>query len=267
MIGHVIHGRGPRRVIALHGWFGDHRIYDPMLSGFDEDEYSFALLDQRGYGLSRDQGGPANVDAVARDAASLADDLGWTRFFVIGHSMGGKVALRLAANCPDRIEAVVAITPVWAAAAPFDTDTLALFRAAAANPDAREGIIRHSTSGRLPDAWYARLVRDSFATATQEAFAGYFESWALDDFAVEARALTLPVLTIVGAHDQAITTQVIEATWLDGLAAARMQVITEAGHYPMQETPLTLAGLVTDFLADASGGHVDLQKSTAEYMK
>ena len=48
MIGHVIYGRGPRRVLVLHGWFGDHRVYWPMLGGCDEADYCFALVDQRG---------------------------------------------------------------------------------------------------------------------------------------------------------------------------------------------------------------------------
>ena len=249
MIGHVIYGRGPRRVLVLHGWFGDHRVYWPMLGGFDEADYCFALMDQRGYGLSRDQGGPTDIDTIARDAARLADELGWKRYAVMGHSMGGKAALRLALNCPDRVDAVVAITPVWAGAAPFDSSAMALFRAAAEDPAAREAIIRHSTSSRLPDAWYARLVRNSGETATKEAFASYFESWALDDFADECRSVRLPVLTIVGARDQAITPQVVTATWLHSLAAARMEVIADAGHYPMQEAPLSLARLVTDFFA------------------
>src|SRR5579863_3578299 len=71
-IGHVVYGRGPVHAVVIHGWF----------------------YDCRGYGASREMGGPFDMDTVAADALSLASHLQWERFSLVGHSMGGKAALR-----------------------------------------------------------------------------------------------------------------------------------------------------------------------------
>jgi len=247
VIGHALHGHGHCRVLALHGWFGDHHAYDPIVPLLATEGYSLALMDQRGYGLSRDRDGPCDIATIAADALALADHLGWERFSVIGHSMGGKAALRLAASAPDRVQAVAAITPVWAGAAPFDAEALALFRAAATETGAREAIIRHSTSDRLADEWYAALVRESTIAARVEPFAAYFESWALDDFADAVQGLAVPVQVIVGAHDQAITPELVKATWCAALADTRLAVLAGAGHYPMQENPVALVRVLVEF--------------------
>src|SRR5258705_2700477 len=102
MIGHFIHGHGPERALVLHGWFGDWRVFEPMLPALDESRFTFAFMDYRGYGLSKTLGGPFDIPTVAGDAAALADRLEWETFNLVGHSMGGKAALRLAADRPRR---------------------------------------------------------------------------------------------------------------------------------------------------------------------
>jgi pimeloyl-ACP methyl ester carboxylesterase len=89
-IAHIIHGHGPVRVIALHGWFADHTAFDALLPALDPARFTIALPDYRGYGASRPSSGPFNLDTVADDALALADRLGWARFAVMGHSMGAR---------------------------------------------------------------------------------------------------------------------------------------------------------------------------------
>src|SRR5258707_10372658 len=128
MIGHFIHGHGPERALVLHGWFGDWRVFEPMLPALDESRFTFAFMDYRGYGLSKTLGGPFDIPTIAGDAAALADYLQWETFNVVGHSMGGKAALRLAADHPRRGRRDLALTPAWARRASLDQATLAIFR-------------------------------------------------------------------------------------------------------------------------------------------
>jgi len=119
-IGHVVHGRGPVRAVVIHGWFYDWHVFEPMLPALDPAVFSLAFMDCRGYGSSRAMTGAFDIDTIAADALELASHLGWERFAVVGHSMGGKAALRVAANAPHRVTRILALTPVWAGAAPFD---------------------------------------------------------------------------------------------------------------------------------------------------
>ena len=53
MIGYRLVGNGANRIVVLHGWLGDSSVFDPMLPALDGDRFSFAFLDYRGYGRSR----------------------------------------------------------------------------------------------------------------------------------------------------------------------------------------------------------------------
>src|SRR5919202_5987891 len=128
MIGHTLHGHGPVRVIALHGWLGDGSVFAPMLPAVDPERFTVAFLDYRGYGASKAIAGEYTLAEIAADAVALADALGWPCFHVLGHSMGGVAALRLALDAgADRVRRILAVTPVPASGVPFEGDALALF--------------------------------------------------------------------------------------------------------------------------------------------
>jgi pimeloyl-ACP methyl ester carboxylesterase len=247
-IGHIVHGRGPVRAVVLHGWFYDWRVFEPMLPALDPAVFSLAFMDYRGYGSSRTMTGAFDIDTIAADALELVSHLGWDRFALVGHSMGGKAALRLAANAPHRVTRILALTPVWAGAAPFDTQTLNLFRGAVGDVKLRAAILRQSTGGRLPVAWSRWLAEKSAESSTREAFGAYLESWALGDFADQIHGLPHETLVAVGAEDAGITVDAIKTTWMAGLPNARLQVLAECGHYPMLEQPLALAMIFERFL-------------------
>jgi pimeloyl-ACP methyl ester carboxylesterase len=54
----------------------------------------------------------------------FVDSLGWNEFAIVGHSMGGKAALLTTTLATKRVTRLCGITPVWAAPAPFDAETL-----------------------------------------------------------------------------------------------------------------------------------------------
>ena len=249
MVGHFIHGDGPVRAIVLHGWLGDWSVFAPMLPALDPTVFSLAFMDCRGYGASKAAPGPYDMATVAADAERLADELKWSQFAVVGHSMGGKAALQLAVNASERVTRILALNPVWAGPAPFDTDTLAFFRGAAGDIALRVAILDNTTGGRLPKAWSAGLASKSVQTSTCEAFAAYFESWALGDFAQQARNLSHETLVVVGGQDTGVTEADVRASWLAELPNARLHVLPESGHYPMLEAPPLLAALFERFLA------------------
>lgn len=247
-IGHWSVGHGPRRVLALHGWFGDETCFDPMRDALSLDEFTYAFMAYRGYGLSRQQRGEYTMKEIAADALALADALAWESFSLIGHSMGGMAVQRVLADAPRRVEKLVAVAPVPASGVAFDPESWKLFEGAARSLDNRRGIIDFSTGGRLSKAWIDRIARYSAETATVEAFAAYLSAWAKTDFHAEIAGKRLPVKVIIGAHDQALTEDAMKATYLAWYPNAELEVMANAGHYPMNETPAALATSIEAFL-------------------
>lgn len=242
-------GSGPTRVIALHGWFGSAQGWGDLPGLIDQDAYTYAFLDYRGYGARRDVDGRHTIEEIAGDAVTLADELGWNRFALVGHSMGGSAVLRVYANVPDRVSAVIGISPVPASGVPFDEQSWQLFDGAAENDANRFAIIDLTTGNRQSATWINQIVAHSVEASSRAAFGAYLASWAKYDFASELPTPTVPVKAIVGENDPALGPDTMRETWLKQLPGCELDVQTNAGHYPMYEAPV---GLITSIEATLS---------------
>lgn len=247
-LGYQKFGNGPHKVIALHGWFGDHTTYSPMRHALSADEFTYVFPAYRGYGLSRHMTGSYTNKEIAADVIALADELDWDTFSLIGHSMGGKAIQRVLVDAEKRVRKLVAVTAVPAAAMPFDDATWGLFDGAARNLDNRKTIINFSTGNRLSAAWVAHMANYSAQTATVEAFSGYLRAWAKEDFVGEVQGKKVPLRAIIGENDMSLTEEVMKGTFLAWFPNSELEIMANAGHYPMDETPVALATSIEAFL-------------------
>jgi pimeloyl-ACP methyl ester carboxylesterase len=193
--------------------------------------------------------GEFTVDEVAADALAVADDLGWDRFSVVGHSMGAKFAHRVLLAAPERVRALVGLNPVPAGATPFDEQGWALFSGAADNPGNRAAIIDFTTGNKLTKTFINRVVQHSLDHSTVEAFGAYLQAWARSDFSAQAKVdSATPVKLIVGVNDPALSADVVEQAWRVFFPEAELTILPDAGHYPMFESPVSLATSLEEFL-------------------
>ena len=247
---HHIVGHGPHRVIGLHGWFGDCHSFVPIESSLTGSDFQYAFMDYRGYGGTKNLRGAYTIDEIAADALALADARGYREFSLVGHAMGAKACERVLTLAPTRVRKIVAIAPVPASAVPLDAQAWTLYSSAADNPASRHAIIDYTTGRRLSKAWIERMVAYSLSHSTREAFAAYLPAWAKFDFSAEVKGKTQPVKVIVGINDAAITAELMKETYVAWYPNAELEVMPNAGHYPMEETPVALATSIERFLRD-----------------
>jgi pimeloyl-ACP methyl ester carboxylesterase len=244
---HVRIGDGDRKVMCLHGWFGSSTGWGKGTDSLDKSRFTYVFVDYRGYGERMDVAGEHTMAEISADVLALADDLGWDTFDVIGHSMGGKAAQRVLADSPERVRRMVGISPAPAIAPEFDEHTVEMFAGAAANDANRAEIIDHSTGNRLTQTWIDYMVAHSVERSTREAFGGYLNAWAKEDLSDAINGKQNPVKVIVGEYDP--VKEIMEATLLQYLPNSSLEVIPNAGHYSIFETPVVLATSVETFLA------------------
>ncbi|WP_394890506.1 alpha/beta fold hydrolase [Mesorhizobium sp. AaZ16] len=244
-------GNGGTRVVVSHGWMADHTLFDPLVELIDQDIFTYAFIDCRGYGARRDEEGPMTVEAAAEDAIAVANHLGWERFHVVGHSMGGMVAQRLMVDVPGRLLSAILIAPVPASGAKIDDDRRALLVRAAHEADIRRGLIDINTGKTRNDAFLDHVLAISLSSTTAKGLEAYMTSWTTTDFADKARGNLVPVLTIIGELDPGAQPQRIKDTILAWYPNARLEQMKGVGHYPMQEDPVALVSMMYEHLKTA----------------
>jgi pimeloyl-ACP methyl ester carboxylesterase len=251
-IRYALHGSGPERVLVMHDWNGDHTNYDPILPYLNGAEFSYAFLDLRGYGASREVSGRYTVDEIAADCMAVADELGWRRFHIVGHSMTGMAAQRVAADAPSRVKSAIAVCPISAAGSKIDDKTFDFFASTTENDQRFCALLRYM-SGALSDQWEAAKLRQNRATVNPRCRLGYLNMLARSDFVDEIRGLRTPFLVVIGEHDKGLDQEAMNRTFLAWHPNAELAVIPNCGHYPMQECPPYFATLIERFLRRMGG--------------
>lgn len=241
-------GNGPHSVLVLHGWFGDAHSFEEIEPWLNTRAFSYVFMDYRGYGGMQAVHGAYTIDEIAADALALADALGIHEFSLIGHSMGGMAIERIATLAPDRVRALVAVAPVPCGGISYDAATRRLLEDAAGQSDNRKTIIDRSTGGRLPSSWVEWKTAYSLSHSSQKAFSAYFHAWADTDFSDEIVG-SHPVKVLVGEHDPTFNAGLMTKTYLRRYPRATLGILENAGHYPMNETPLALVRAIESFLA------------------
>lgn len=257
ILGHRVYGQGHHKVIVLHDWMGDATNYEALLESLDPARSTWVFADLRGYGTSRGLRGEYTAKEAAEDVFRLADVLGWSRFHVVGHSMSGMIVQRMAVDDwvsgRRRLKGVIAITPVSAQGYPADDATRSFLWSLIGKREPSEQGFSLLTGGRLTPRWSERKTTQHLATSSPAVLEGYYRMWLDTDFAEEARraAPTTPFLVVGGRQDlPGFQEEHLRATFGAWYPNAELTFITDAGHYPMQETPAYLAALMERFLAE-----------------
>jgi 3-oxoadipate enol-lactonase len=187
---------------------------------------------------------------MVRFTRSVIDALKLRRYVIVGHSMGGKTAQLLASRRPAGLTGLVLVAPSPASPTVLPKEQReALLHAY----DSRESIahVRDHILTALPltDAQKERVIEDSLrgAPAAKQAWP---TDAMLEDIRSDARLINVPTLVLSGEYDQVDPTQRLREEVLPYIPGSRLQVLPQAGHLPMLETPTAVARAISQFVAE-----------------
>lgn len=254
LIGHKIIGSGKNNVLVMHNWIQDSTFcYGPLLPYLDTDNFKYLFADLRGYGHSKDMPGSFNVQEASKDAINLADNLSWDKFHIIGHSMSGMIAQKIAVDNRLRIKSVVAITPVPACGSPGPKELMNFLENAARKDDEKAMECIHLLTGhRYSNLFAKKMVHEWRHCSTKEARINYLNMFSYTDFSESAKGLDTPMLILYGEYDAEGSETMMRETFLKWYPKAHMECCRGAGHFPMLETPVFLASSIEKFLMKSS---------------
>lgn len=103
-------GTGRPPIFMIHGLGSSQNFYMSVIS--ELKDYRCVALDSYGASRSKSNGEDLTLEDLGRDVVGLMDVLSVPKAVIAGHSMGGPMALWIAAAYPDRVAGVVGIGPV-----------------------------------------------------------------------------------------------------------------------------------------------------------
>jgi 3-oxoadipate enol-lactonase len=235
------HGSQGEALVLVHGYTGDVSDWRHQVAAF-APSHRVLVMDHRGHGRS---GAPAErssytVSRMADDVEALVGSVGFDRYHLVGHSLGGMVAQELALRHAERLLSLTLEDTSFDFAIGRNELVARLFRERLRVAEER-GMAAvaelphpppppHHTPERIAEE-RARLARMSV-----DGFAGAWR--ALCDWpGTESRAhrIRTPTLVVYGELDVMVAPG---SRWLAGnIPGAALQVIPEAGHSPQFERP------------------------------
>ncbi len=240
-------GRGAPFVL-LHGFPLDHTIWEPVVALMDE-RAEVILPDLRGHGASEAPKTPYSMDDMADDVAALLDRLDVARAVIVGHSMGGYVALAFAARHPGRLAGLgLVATHAWA-----DTPERRAARRAQMDEVVKGGVavLTEGMAAKLTsDAALAARLRELILRTPPAGVIGALRAMATRPERTDVLAsLRVPAVVVVGMND-AILPPERGREMVALLPQARLVEIAGAGHMPMMEAPRQVAEALMGLIAE-----------------
>ena len=262
-VAYVVGGEGPT-LLLIHGIGGDWRTWEPVLEDLAR-QHRVVAPDLPGHGRSAKGAGDYSLGALANALRDLGGALGIERATVIGHSLGGGIAMQFSYQFPERCERLVLVSSgglgpdvglvLRLATLPGSELFLSLTA-----PAARSLINLAASAGRAlrirpaADAeFYARTFAALADRETRAAFLGTLRGVVgTRGQLVDARdrlylAQHMPTLIAWGERDAVLPVDHARAAQ-EAMPGSRLEIFENAGHLPQLDDPRRFIDVVENFM-------------------
>jgi pimeloyl-ACP methyl ester carboxylesterase len=234
---------GDVAVVLIHGWMCDRSYWDAQIPHL-ADHYRVVAIDIGGHGQSgmAREGWP--LSAYARDVAAVVDHLGLDPVLLVGHSMGGPVALEASTLLGDRVLGVVGVDTFQNVEEKYDPEQMAAMVEAFETdfPTTCNGLVRGMFTADSDPALVDKVAGD-MCSGPAEVGTALMKQFVTHDQVATFEAATVPVRSINGDM------------WPTDVEGNRRHhadydalVIPGTGHFPMMEKPDAFNSALDDTL-------------------
>lgn len=239
-------GKGPG-VVFIHGFGANRSVWADQVTRMKKD-HTVLTVDLPGHGDSAApvlKDGAVDLDALAVDLAALMHKQKVTPAVVVGHAMGGSIAIRLALADPGAVRGVVLLDVQLSALAENVAADLLKGLAKEPVPTLKAYITGYSTG----NSQTSQLLKEA-QKASPAALAGYVQAMSKDD--IEGRSAGVKVPVTLFASTMLITDPTMEKAGLmklglNGVPKLQVSYFVNARHWIMLDEPDTFEVLFADF--------------------
>lgn len=253
----IIGQDSPSKLVFLHGIMGQGRNWQSIAKKFSADNQCL-ILDQRGHGQSMQPESGYQLDDYVEDLKSLLDQLGWVEpIKLVGHSMGGRVALMFAHKYPQLIEKLVIVDIGPSSDWQSMTSILEKLDSVPVPFESREQA-RQFFETEFMDKYQNKMLMEFFYSNLAEQNSQYnwvfskegirqtLELARFKDYWAEFRELISPTLLIRGEKSTDLTQEDYQKLMANNPRIFGT-VVEGAGHWVHAEKPLETLQIMGDF--------------------
>jgi pimeloyl-ACP methyl ester carboxylesterase len=269
-------GSGPLLVL-IHGITSSSRTWERVLPALAE-HHTVLAPDLLGHGESAKPRGDYSLGAYASGVRDLMIALGHTRATVVGHSLGGGVAMQLAYQFPERIERLALVSSgglgrevnlmLRAATLPGSEYVLPLLCAPVLR-DAVRGLGRVAGAVGLKPGTDLQGMLEGFASLAAVDARRAFLQTARSIIDVTGQRVSaedrlylaagMPTLIVWGEKDPMIPAAHGHAAHA-AMPGSRLEIFPDAGHFPFNDDPVRFAALLREFVAGTAPAEHDEER-------
>jgi pimeloyl-ACP methyl ester carboxylesterase len=237
-------GSGSPVLVFLHYFAGSSHSWKHVTDSL-LDTNRCVSLDLPGFGRSPPLS-DFSIHTVEQAVATFVLGLDLDRYIIIGHSMGGKLAMACAIAKPIGLEGLVLVAPSPPSPEPMDEGERSRLLTSHGDRASAEQTIRNITRRPLRMEDIATCIEDNLATSL-EAWIWWLKSGSRENFASEISRIDCPVTVIAGGNDPVIPTHVVISEVATRIKGARYLEIKGAGHLLPIEAPQEMSLAIKSF--------------------
>jgi pimeloyl-ACP methyl ester carboxylesterase len=229
-------------LLCLHGAGGNGAQFEPLAARLAA-QHSPVAFDQPGHGRSGELDSLGSIERMAAFASSFAEALSLPPRVLVGHSMGGAVALQMALGSPESVRALVLVGS--GAHIPLPEEVVTQSRLVTEGKARRQFVKEIFSPKASPEVMRQNFMED----LKTDPRTGHGDLLAVQAFDLRSRLaeLKLPVLVVRG---DAELLEAQSAELAEKIEGARSEVIPDAGHMVTMEQPEALADAIGAFLKE-----------------
>lgn len=237
-------------LLFLHYFGGSGQTWNEVIDLLSSD-FRCVAPDLRGFGSSAaPKNNALRVDDNVADVCALVQALGLTRFVLIGHSMGGKIAQATAARLQAAtgaggLQSLILVAPSPPTPEPMTPEDRDQMRQAWGNYEASLETVHRISRLPLSPTLVERTARDMLR-ASHEAYNAWLDVGSRENIVEQAATITLPVTVIAGENDPVMEPEILQREVVGHIKQARMVTVPGSGHLLPLEAAMEVAHYIRD---------------------
>ncbi|MEH0154725.1 alpha/beta hydrolase [Limibacter armeniacum] len=268
-LAYVDEGTGSTTLLMIHGLGGNLKHWETNIKSLKEN-FRCIAIDLPGYGNSPFVESEANAVTFYADLINeLKQELGLENTVIIGHSMGGQVAIHSVLNAPENFQKMVLVSPAGLETfSSVEAMGIKSFATAAYYQQQGEKDIKTAFAlnfhqqPEVAESWIAERIAmkeeegfDAYCKTVERGVTGMLEAPVAERLA----ELKVPVLVTFGQDDKLIPNRILHkdmtvqqvAEKASAIPNHQIELIPEVGHMPHVEKPQVFEELLKHFLESA----------------